>query len=60
MEENSKGYAPEEYGEDDYGRRPDPDKAMRGYRIVIIILSVVLVALWAHYYSIPRKQKTDK
>ena len=59
MEENSKGYAPEEYGEDDYGRRPDPDKAMRGYRIVIIILSVILVALSALYYSIHRQQKID-
>lgn len=59
MEENSKGYAPEEYGEDDYGRRSDPDKAMRGYRIVIIILSVILVALSALYYSIHRQQKID-
>lgn len=59
MEENNKGYVPEEFDDDAYDRRPDPNKAMRGYRIVIIILSVILVALSALYYSIHRQQRID-
>lgn len=59
MEENSKGYAPEEFDDDEYSQRPDTNKAMRGYRVVIIILSVILVALSALYYSIHRQQKID-
>ncbi len=59
MEENSKGYAPEEFDEEEYGRRPDAEKALRGYRIVIIILSIILVALSALYYSIHRQQRLD-
>ena len=62
MKENTKGYpSPDEEFDDeyDYPQRPDADKAMRGYRIVIIILSVILVALSALYYSIHRQQKID-
>ena len=32
--------------------RPDAGKAIRGYRIVIIILSVILVAISVLYFSI--------
>ncbi len=59
MEENTRGHVPEEYEEYDYDRRPDAGKAMRGYRIVIILLSIILVALSALYYSIHRQQKID-
>lgn len=48
------------YEDDDYGRQPDTsDKAMRGYRIVIVILSVILVALSALYYGMHRQQMND-
>ncbi|MEG2365689.1 MAG: hypothetical protein RSB29_02920 [Alistipes sp.] len=58
MEENKKRYLPEEE-EDDYTQRPEPDKTMRGYRVIIIILSVILVALSVLYYSIHRQQTID-
>lgn len=58
MEDTNKGYTPE-FDEDNYSQQPDPNKAMRGYRIVIIILSVILVALSALYYSIHRQQTLD-
>lgn len=58
MEDTNKGYTPE-FDEDNYSQQPEPNKAMRGYRIVIIILSVILVALSALYYSIHRQQTLD-
>ena len=46
MEENKQGYDPSEFEDDDYmASQPVPEKSIRGYRIVIIILSVILVAL---------------
>ena len=45
MEENRQSYDPSEFEDDDYGRQPEAEKSIRGYRIVIIILSVILVAL---------------
>ena len=60
MKENNMGYDPSEFEEDDYGvSQPDADKSIRGYRIVIIILSVILVALSALYFSIHRQQMLD-
>lgn len=47
------------YEDDDYGQESAPDKSIRGYRIVIVILSVILVALSALYYSIHRQQMHD-
>ncbi|MEG1611067.1 MAG: hypothetical protein RRZ83_02180 [Alistipes sp.] len=58
MEENKNGYLPE-VEEDDYTQRPEPDKTMRGYRVIIIILSVILVAISVLYYSIHRQQTID-
>ncbi len=58
MEEN-KGYDPSEYEEDDYDTQPAPDKSIRGYRVVIIILSVILVALSVLYFTIHRQQMID-
>ena len=43
MEENTQGYDPR-YDEGD-GNRPDARKSIRGYRIVIIILAVILAAI---------------
>ena len=45
--------------EDNYNQQPGPEKSIRGYRIVIVILSVILVALSALYYSIHRQQMLD-
>ena len=59
MEENRQSYDPSEFEDDDYGRQPDAEKSIRGYRIVIIILSVILVALSILYFSIHRQQMLD-
>lgn len=60
MEENRQGYNPSEEEEEDfYAPQPGPDKSIRGYRIVIIILSVILVAISALYFSIHRRQMID-
>ena len=57
--ENRQGYDPSEFEEDDYTQQPAADKSIRGYRIVIIILSAILVALSILYYSIHRQQMID-
>ena len=45
MKENTKGYVPEEeYDEDDYYYRTDVNKSLRGYKIVIAILAVILAS----------------
>lgn len=59
MEENRLGYDPADFEDEEDFRGPDPQKSIRGYRIVIIILSVILVALSALYYSIHRQQVID-
>lgn len=60
MEENKHGYNPSEDENDDYyTQQPDPNKSIHGYRIVIIILSVILVALSILYFSIHRQQMID-
>lgn len=60
MRENNMGYDPSDFEEDDYAApQPDAEKSIRGYRIVIIILSVILVALSALYFSIHRQQMLD-
>ena len=59
MEENRQSYDPSEFEDDDYGRQPEAEKSIRGYRIVIIILSVLLVALSILYFSIHRQQMLD-
>ena len=60
MEENKQGYDPSEFEDDDYmTSQPVPEKSIRGYRIVIIILSVILAALSVLYFSIHRQQMLD-
>lgn len=59
MEENRNNDLDFYDDEEEYGQQPAPDKAIRGYRIVIVILSVILVALSALYYSIHRQQMHD-
>ena len=60
----------EDYNENDYDARDEyeyeyeeeqvvDDKAVRGYRIVIIILAVILVALSAVYFKMHQEQKAD-
>lgn len=57
MEENSRDHDPRyDQGE---GDRPDARKSIRGYRIVIIILAVILAALSALYFNIHRQQQQD-
>ena len=58
MEENTKGYAPEEENdEEDYYYQTDVNKSLRGYKIVIAILAVVLAAISVLYYNINRRQQ---
>lgn len=58
--ENRQGYDPSEFEDDDYmNPQPAADKSIRGYRIVIIILSAILVTLSVLYYSIHRQQMID-
>lgn len=60
MNENRQGYDPSEFEDEEYmPSREGADKSIRGYRIVIIILSVILVALSALYYGIHRQQMAD-
>ena len=60
MEDNKYGYDPSEFEEEEEAyNTPQPDKSIRGYRIVIIILSVILVALSVLYFSIHRQQMYD-
>ncbi len=58
MEENKQGFDPSQFEEEDYGQ-PEQGKSIRGYRIVIIILAVLLVVLSALYFSIHRQQMVD-
>ena len=58
MEENNLGYDPSEFEDDDLPQ-PDAGKSIRGYRIVIVILSVILVALSVLYFSMHRQQMLD-
>ncbi len=58
MEENTKGYAPEEENDDDdYYYQTDVNKSLRGYKIVIAILAVILAAISVLYYNINRRQQ---
>ena len=58
--ENKQGYDPSEFEDDDFSTpQPDAGKSIRGYRIVIIILSVILVAISALYFGIHRQQMLD-
>ena len=58
--ENTQGYDPSEFEDDDFSTpQPDAGKSIRGYRIVIIILSVILVAISALYFGIHRQQMLD-
>ena len=58
--ENRQGYDPSEFEDDDFTTpQPDAGKSIRGYRLVIIILSVILVAISALYFSIHHQQMLD-
>jgi len=60
MQETNHDYDPSQYEDEDYGTsRAEADKSIRGYRIVIIILSVILVALSALYFGVHRQQMID-
>ena len=61
MEEKNYGYDPSEEEEEAYYDEPRPQQqtAIRGYRIVIALLSVILVAISMLYFSIHRQQMRD-
>ena len=58
MGDTNYGYTPEnDYDDYDYGT--DNSKSLRGYKIVICILAVILAALSILYYNINRQQQRD-
>ena len=59
MEENKYGYDPSEDEEGYYDEPAPRSNAVRGYRIVIALLSVILVAVSLLYFSIHRQQMLD-
>ncbi len=60
MEENTKGYAPEEENDnEDYYYQTDVNKSLRGYKIVIAILAIILAAISVLYYNINRRQQLE-
>ncbi len=66
MEDNKYGYDPSDNEDYDDGYQDDiqdsdagDQKTIRGYRIVISILAVILVALSALYFNIHRQQQAD-
>jgi len=56
MEENGKRHIPDE---EDMYYETDVKKSLRGYKIVIVILAVILAALSILYYNINRQQQRD-
>jgi len=56
MEDYSNDYRPEY---DDEQPNPSVDKSIRGYRVVIILLAVILAALSILYFNIHRQQQAD-
>lgn len=59
MEENNYGYNPSEEEEGYYDEPQQDNRAIRGYRIVIALLSIILVAISLLYFSIHRQQMQD-
>ncbi|MBE6176921.1 MAG: hypothetical protein IJN55_02345 [Alistipes sp.] len=61
MEETKYDYDPAEEHEEDYYDEPQPEqnRSIRGYRIVIGLLSVILVAISILYYNIHSQQMRD-
>ncbi len=59
MEENKYGYNPSEEEEGYYDEPAPRSNAVRGYRIVIALLSVILVVVSLLYFSIHRQQMRD-
>lgn len=55
---NNEDYSPE-YEYDDEPREMNAEKSIRGYRIVIILLAVILAALSILYFNIHRQQQAD-
>lgn len=58
MEENKYGYSP---SDDDYRDEQDAAvrKSIRGYRVVIILLAVILAGLSILYFNLNRQQQRD-
>lgn len=59
MEENRYEYDPEEGYDYENEETEAAKKSLRGYRVVIILLTIILAGLSALYYNINRQQKRD-
>lgn len=59
MEENKYGYDPSENDGYDDDRGASVQKSIRGYRVVIVLLAVILAGLSALYFNLNRQQQHD-
>lgn len=59
MEENKYGYDPSEDDGYDDNRGASVQKSIRGYRVVIVLLAVILAGLSALYFNLNRQQQHD-
>lgn len=59
MQENNKYDYEYDDRYDDYDNGNDVNKSIRGYRVVIIILAVILAGISALYFNINRQQQRD-
>ena len=62
MEENKYDYNPEEgydYENEEYDTNEAVKKSLRGYRVVIILLAIILAGLSALYFNLNLQQKED-
>ncbi len=59
MEENKYGYDPSENDDYEEDRGASVQKSIRGYRVVIILLAVILAGLSALYFNLNRQQQRD-
>lgn len=59
MEENKYGYDPSDDDDYDDNHGASVQKSIRGYRVVIVLLAVILAGLSALYFNLNRQQQHD-
>lgn len=59
MEENKYGYDPSEDDYEENNNSASVQKSIRGYRVVIVLLAVILAGLSALYFNLNRQQQHD-
>ena len=59
MEENKYDYTPEEGYDEEFEAQKAVKKSLRGYRIVVIILAILLAGISVLYFSLNHQQQQD-